>query len=69
VTNLTSGDNLVNTEVRKHDDDNNSEENLGTSSKTFQDFMVNIMNVFETLNAKIQTQSDQLSGKIVSKFK
>jgi len=69
VTNLTSGDNLANTEVRQHGDDNNSEENLGISSKTFEDFMVNIMKGFETLNAKIQTRSDQLSGKLHSKFK
>jgi hypothetical protein len=69
VTNLTSGGNLVNTEVRQHDDDNNSEENLGISSKTFEDFTVNVMKEFETLKANIQAQSDQLGGKLDSKFK
>jgi phage-related protein len=69
VTNLTSGGNLVNTEVRQHDDDKNSEENLGISSKTFQDFTVNAMKEFETLKANIQAQSDQLAGKPDSKFK
>jgi hypothetical protein len=43
--------------------------NLGMSLKTFRDFMVNVMKVFETLNAKIQAQSDQLSGKLDSKLK
>ena len=65
---MTSGDNLANTEVRQHDD-NNSEENLGLSSKTFQDFMVNVMKGFETLNAKMKAPSDQLAGKLDSKFK
>jgi hypothetical protein len=70
VTILTRGDNLVHTEVRQHDDDNNnSEEVLRISSNTFQDFTVNVMKEFETLNANIQAQSDQLAGKLDSKFK
>jgi hypothetical protein len=69
VTNLTRSDNLANTEVKQHDDDNNSEENLGISSKTFQDFMVNVMKGFETLHAKIKAQNDQLRGKLDGKFK
>jgi len=58
----------VNTEVRQHDD-NNSEENLGISSKTFQDFTVNVMKEFETLKANIQAQNDQLAGKLDGKLK
>ena len=69
MTNLASGDNLVNIEVRQHDDDSNSEENLGISSKSFQNFTANVMKEFETLNANIQIQSDQLAGKLDSKFK
>lgn len=65
---LTSGDNLVNTEVRSHDDVN-SEENLGISSKTFQDFTANVMKEFATLNVKTEAQSDQLAGKLDCKFK
>jgi len=65
---LTSGDNLVNTEVRPRDDVI-SEENLGISSKTFQDFTVNVMKEFATLNIKIEAQSDQLAGKLNSKSK
>lgn len=68
MTNLTSGGNLVNTEVRQHYDIN-SEENLGISSKMFQDITVNVMKEFETLKANIQAQNDQLAGKLEDKLK
>jgi hypothetical protein len=68
MANLTSGDNLDNMEVRQHDN-NNSEANLGISSKTLLVFMAGVMKGFETMNAKVQAQKNKLAGKLDSKIK
>jgi hypothetical protein len=61
VNNLRGSANLSNAGDRKRNNTNNSEENLGISSKMLQDFMVNVMKGFEILNAKIQAQIDQVA--------